>query len=197
MKNLNTPEPKLAPPGAGLPFPARLMVRWIVGPYLAGKGERAEMSKSFTRGHEKVREVYLSIPENLRDQKVLVPSQRGLEDSSRYWSAAMVLEHLEIVGRGIAGVIVPLSNGVVPNQEVSTALVKPFGKSSPPERFDSFEKFRASLIPELDSKIKDFESPTTLPHPWFGPMTARKWYWLLGMHTGIHFKQMKAIRSGL
>ncbi len=187
-------EPKLAPPGAGIPLPARIFLQLVVNPFVAGREDREKMRKRFNRLHEKIREVYLSIPEKERERKVLVPPQRGLEDSSRYWSAAMVLEHLEIVGRAIGEAVVNLSNGKMPVGKADTARVKPQGKQSSESILASFESFRSEFIPGLESRIVDFNSKTLAPHPWFGKLTARKWYWVLGMHAGIHLEQIEAIR---
>lgn len=190
-------EPKLAPPGAGIPWPARVFLRLVVNPFVAGRESREVMRTRFEKVHARMSKEFLAIPEALRDQKVLVPSQRGLEDSSRYWSAAMVLEHLEIVGTAIATGLIEVANDRDPGLKPDTALVKPKGTLTAPETFARFEKFRAELLPMIDAQVKSFESRRTLTHPWFGPLTAKKWYWLLGIHGGIHLQQLRAIRSGL
>jgi hypothetical protein len=155
------------------------------------------MRVRFERKHQRVREEYLAIPDALREKKVLVPPQRGLEDSSRYWSAAMVLEHLEIVGRAISEGLVKLANDQDPGMKADTATVKPRGALTAPEIFASFEAYRTTVLGGIDSRVKNFESKRTMPHPWFGEFTARKWYWLLGIHADIHLVQIRAIRAGL
>lgn len=193
----NSTEPKLAPPGAGIPWIARMVLRWYVNPRVAGREPLETMRARFERKHERLREEYLAIPESLREKKVLVPPQRGLEDSSRYWSAAMVLEHLEIVGSAIVDAIVKLANDEDPGVKPDTAKVKPRGALTAPEIFASFEKWRAGVLPFLDARVKSYDSRRTLAHPWFGEFTARKWFWLLGMHADIHLNQIRAIRAGL
>jgi hypothetical protein len=188
---------ELAPPGAGIPFPQRIFLRWILNPFVAGREDPALSDRRFERLHEKIEKTYLEIPEALRGKKVLVPPQRGLEDSSRYWSAAMVLEHLEIVERGVAGIIVELSHKRSPTQTVSTALVKPVSGMTPGEALLRFRVLRADFLPNLHAKIGDLNARGTHRHPWFGPFTARKWNWLLGIHAGIHLRQLRAIRNGL
>lgn len=193
----SSPTPKLDAPGAGIPLPARLFLRFWLNPFVAGKEDPAVSRKRFDRLHEKLREIYLSIPEARRTERVLVRPIRGLEDSSRFWSAAMVLEHMEIVGRGIGEVIVSLSNEIVPDLKPDTAAVKPLGSRSGEEALLAFEKFQKNLMPSVESRVKNLDAKARLPHPWFGPFTARKWYWLLGIHAGIHLDQMKQIRDGL
>lgn len=190
-------EPKLAPPGAGIPWIARLVLRWVVNPRIAGREPMETLRARFERKHQRVLEEYLAIPEGLREKKVLVPPQRGLEDSSRYWSAAMVLEHLEIVGSAIVAGIVKLANDEDPGVKPDTAKVKPRGELTAPEIQANFEKWRAGVLPFLDARVKSYETRRTLAHPWFGEFTARKWFWLLGIHADIHLTQMRAIRKGL
>jgi hypothetical protein len=109
----------------------------------------------------------------------------------------MVLEHIEIVDRGVAGLIIDLSNHRKPTQEVKTALVKPVSGMSPAEAYSRFRKLRMEFFQEYRAKIGDLNAPETHAHPWFGEFTARKWNWLLGMHAGIHLQQLQAIRERL
>ncbi len=191
------PTPKLDAPGAGIPFPARLFLRFWLNPFVAGKEDPARSRHRFDRLHEKIREVYLSIPEAQRTARVLVRPIRGLEDSSRFWSAAMVLEHLEIVGSGIGEIIVSLSNEIVPDLKPDTAAVKPLGSRSGEEALLAYEKLQKNLMPSVESRIGNLSAKARLDHPWFGPFTARKWYWLLGIHAGIHLDQIQQIRNEL
>lgn len=187
--------PKLDVPGAGIPRIARLFLRFWVNPFIAGKEDPALSRKRFDRLHEKIREVYLTIPEARRSERVLVRPIRGLEDSSRFWSAAMVLEHLEIVGSGIGEIIVSLSNEVVPPVTPDTATVKPIGSRSAEEALLSYEMLQKNLMPSVESRMGSLDARAELAHPWFGRFTARKWYWLLGIHAGIHLDQIEQIRS--
>jgi len=51
----------------------------------------------------------------------------GIEDSSRYWSVAMALEHLGEVGLNIAVGIVELSRNMTVTVKVDIAELKPKG----------------------------------------------------------------------
>ena len=192
---MSEPEPKLAPPGAGIPFYQKLFLRLYVNPFVAGREPLEKMRARIERKHLRVREEYLAVPEKLRDRKVLVPPQTGLDDSSRYWSAAMVLEHLEIVGSQMGEGIVHLTNGRSPKSKADTAKVKPRGALSAFEIFGSFDGWQSGFLARLDSGVKDFDAKGTYDHPWFGPFTARKWLWVLGIHADIHLKQLRAIRK--
>lgn len=191
----NQVAPKLAPPGAGIPLFARMFLQFFLNPFVAGKEDPIKSRKRFDRLSEKVREIYLAIPEARRSERVLVRPIRGLEDSSRYWSAAMVLEHIGIVSESVGEVIVSLSNEIVPDLKPDTAAVKPLGAQSAEESFLAFEKLQKNLMPSLESRVKNLDARAKLSHPWFGPFTARKWYWLLGIHVGIHLEQIRQIRK--
>ena len=65
-------------------------------------------------------------PSDFRE-KVRIGPVWGLEDSSRYWSADLILEHLIEVGTGIAIVIVELSHGEKPSVQADTADAKSEG----------------------------------------------------------------------
>jgi hypothetical protein len=189
--------PKLAPPGTGIPIYQKLFLRLYVNPFVAGREPIEKMRARAERKHENLRDAYLAIPEGLRAKKVLVPPQTGLEDSSRYWSAAMVLEHVEIVGSAMVEVMAKLKNGQVPEVKADTATVKPHGVLTADKIFASYERWRAGVFSALDTRGGDFKSSRTFGHPWFGAFSARKWLWVLGIHAELHIKQLAAIRLGL
>jgi hypothetical protein len=109
----------------------------------------------------------------------------------------MTLEHILIVGSGIDFVITELTNDRQVGQKVDIALVKPKGQLNPEQTLMLFKDYVETTIPKLDQKIKNRESKLTHIHPWFGPMPARQWYWLLPVHAGIHLQQIKEIKKGL
>lgn len=190
-------EPKLAPPGAGLPFPQYLFVRYVLGPMKSRKKSWEENRDHFNVELGRILELIKDMSEEELTKRVLVPSQPGLEDSSRYWSVAMTLDHLMIVSANIAAIIEKLGRGESFPTRADTALVKPAIQENGTQtrlRFESFHKGFAQRV--LDSAL-DRDSPIRHEHPWFGPFTAAQWYWLLGTHNGIHRRQIQAIRRGL
>lgn len=196
---MDTPslEPQLAPPGAGIPLPQRILCRYYLRPFVAGRSKWEESKKHFEKLSEKILKEIEGLSENQLNQRVLVPAQPGLEDSSRYWSVAMTLEHLVIVGRAILAGVESLSHEQVPDYKVDTAKVKPSGKRTADDDIADFKKFSSEEFAALHEKIKNKDSRITLSHPWFGPMTAKEWYWLLAMHQGIHLKQIRNIKKNL
>ncbi|TAL26868.1 MAG: DinB family protein [Alphaproteobacteria bacterium] len=188
---------KLGKPGAGLPFLEGLVVRWWVGPVVSKKSDWEENKRKF----EKTTQSLLKLVEGLDDKKlatkVLVPPQQGLEDSSRYWSASMLFEHLIIVGKKTKGGIIALSQGVVPDVKVDTGKVKPSGDPSPAGIMAAYRAFAATVMADIDREVKDKNSKAVLHHPWLGPLNCRQWHWLLATHQGIHLRQLREIVKGL
>jgi hypothetical protein len=119
-----TPELNLAPPGAGLP-PLELLVarllftinRWIASP-------ESDVTR-FNRERLAIRTLVSACEDNSGAHRVLIKRVPGLEDSSRFWSVWMTLDHLRIVHTAIRDVIRGLAICRVPPGAASTAAVKP------------------------------------------------------------------------
>ncbi|MCE9520473.1 MAG: hypothetical protein K8R87_13080, partial [Verrucomicrobia bacterium] len=162
----NAVTPALAPPGAGLPalelFFARLLVGWK-----SKRTSRDDSAKLFATEHTTILQLIAGRNLSLLSQPVLIKRLPGLEDSSRYWSALMTLDHLRIVNREIAGVIASLCTGKIPLRTASTAAVKPS------------QFVDENVIANFTQSCRDLESvvatqtnlKTTAKyaHPWFGP----------------------------
>lgn len=188
--------PRLDKPGAGLPFPDNLIVRWYVGPFQSRRADKETNLRVFALAGVKVYKEAGSVPAEKRDVKVLVPPMRGVEDSSRYWSVNDVLEHLLITGEGMRGVIETLAAGKTSDYEVKIENFKPKGKYLGGDGRPDFKTF----IEETAERLKNLDIRDAGPthrHPWMGPFNALQWMWLLAGHTGIHLNQLLAIKKGL
>lgn len=188
-----TEEPKLDKPGAGVPWAEKMVMRFYIKPFVARRATWEQSTESFNAITKKIEDVIAGLTDEQMNKKILVPPQRALEDSSRYWSVAMVLEHLVIVGMGISTVIRRLSSGKAMAGVSDTATVKPMGHKTAEQARAEFQKFCHEFFPQVLTTVMDRESPLTFRHAWFGPMTAREWYWLLGAHQAIHLKQIREI----
>ena len=195
---MNNPSPTtLQPPGAGLPWGEYALSRYILLPLASRKLDWGRAGALFQREGRKVLSLFDALPVGRQTERVLVPRLRGMEDSSRHWSAAMTVEHLNIVGRAILDVIASLRAGIVPSRKGSTADVKPRGEETAAET-------RAKFVQLLADSAEADGLPPLLPgdgpryaHPWFGPMDAHRWHALSGIHQSIHRQQLEAIRDGL
>ncbi len=189
----NVSPPKLAAPGAGVPFFQRIFFRYYLAPFVAKKSNWDRNLKLFMAMHDKFMSLVTLMDEKTLVTPVLIPPQTGLEDSSRFWSPVMVLEHLNIVNRAFLELIVSLSQGVVPPFKADTARVKPTGALPPQQVIDDFVSFNQALPESFASRIADRHNQVTFEHPWFGPLNVLQWQWVLAVHMGIHLKQLREI----
>jgi hypothetical protein len=186
--------PKLQPPGKGLPkielFLARLLVGWK-----ARQTERAEAAANFEFEKAEILRLVRNIDPNSGAKQVLIKRLRGLEDSSRFWSIYMTIDHLRIVNEGTADLIVTLANGERPKRVVSTADVKP---SAAAER-SSVQEFErvCNRFQETVQSIANLKTNLTWPHPWFGELNAERWHFFAGFHMSLHRQQILAIQRQL
>ncbi len=191
-------EPQLAPPGAGIPAPHRLFMTYVVRPFIAARSDWQENARLFRRWTEKIEAELLGMSDRELTQRVLVPPQIGLEDSSRFWSVAMALEHLVIVGSKIEMLIGELAEERVPPQaKVDTAAVKPLGELSAEQAVREFRAWAHGAEKRVLETSRSRTSKAHLVHPWFGPFNSLSWQWLLAQHHGIHLKQIREIKKGL
>jgi hypothetical protein len=187
-------DPRLAPPGAGLPevelFVARLLSRWRVW-----TGSRDSFNADFERERAAISRLYRACDAPTAAQRFLINRLPGMEDSSRCWSVWMTLDHLRIVNRGIANTISKLAKEIVPKGTASTAGVKP----APTANASVVAEYEASCDAVLAAAAAapNLRTKARFAHPWFGPMDAFAWYGMAGNHMRIHRKQLERIIQGL
>jgi hypothetical protein len=184
----------LAPPGAGLPRLELLVARALFG-LRRWTGSRRSFDVRFARERELVRAVLRTCDAEAGARRVLIRRIAGLEDSSRYWSVWMTLEHLRIVHESLALLIRELVREVTPAGAASTAAVKPSADVGP-EVLAAFEASCDALASAVAAS-PSLNTHARYPHPWFGPLNAAGWHALAGMHMGIHRVQIERILIGL
>lgn len=187
-------EPKLAPPGAGLPA-MELVAARIIFRVRVWRGNRDSFTALFERERGRIRELTRDLNEEDAGRRVLIRRPIGIEDSSRNWSVWMTLEHLRIVNDGITGILRSLTNGRVPPGQASTAAVKP-GATVDGSVVEVYEASCDALLAE-GAGSRELETAVRFAHPWFGALNAREWYAMAGMHMGIHRVQLERIVAGL
>jgi hypothetical protein len=185
---------QLAPPGAGLPKLELSIARLIFDfsqslstPTKTARLIRQEQAASLT--------LLESVSPVQASERILIKRLRGLEDSSRYWSMFMTLDHLRIVNTQVASVIGQLRAGTRPARPVSTADVKP----SLDVNSSVIAAFNASCT-ALEQAVQDdddLRTTTRFAHPWFGPLDARGWHFMAGFHLRLHRRQLERIRTAL
>lgn len=183
-------EPKLAAPGTGLP-PHELMIGRMLFALGRRLQSRAKVRERFVREHSTISGLVARCPEELRGQRVLVARSPGMEDSSRYWSVWMTLDHLRITNLAFAMAVGSLAKGEVPGRKASTADVKP----DPGVDAAVEAAFAASCGEYLrvEEAVADLRTPLRYEHPWFGPLDAAGWHALAAGHMRIHRRQLENI----
>jgi hypothetical protein len=194
MKQEHPSIPQLAAPGAGLPkierFVANLMIRWK-----AARTGREKATAMFEAERSAILHLLDGLDAAALTRPVLINRLPGLEDSSRYWSLLMVVDHLRIVNRNIARVIASLGAGRLPEGEASIAAVKPSPQVTQAviDEFDQGCHDFASAV----AAVKDLKTTLLFTHPWFGPMNAATWHFMIAFHMQLHHRQMNRILDGL
>lgn len=182
--------PQLEAPGAGLPrtelFVSRVGFR-MMSVFLS----RRMANRWFQAEAEKILALARSLTPEQAARRVLIPRLAGLEDSSRYWSVYMTLEHLCIVDSEIARVTETLAAGHRVPEVVSTAAVKP-AETADGSTLQRFEQISRDYLTRLEA-VKDSRSRLTLKHPWFGELGVTNWHQLGAIHHRIHRKQIECI----
>ncbi len=129
-------------------------------------------------------------------KRVLVPELFGLEDNSRYYSVAMVIKHLLIVGNALQTRIPLLSKGTKLDKHVKIEDVKPYIQIDD-DIVHQFEVFLSTYREKLTRNVEDIHIDNTSQHPWFGEFNPKQWS-ILGMaHQIVHRRQIEAIISSL
>jgi hypothetical protein len=192
MGNEMIREPKLAPPGAGLPklelLIANLTFRWG-----RSRCSRGKVILDFARRKEEILALVRQTDEKICAQRVLIPRLKGLEDSSRYWSVFMTLDHLRMVNEVITAVISSLVAGEVPSRVASTANVKP-NPNVDQEIVTAFEE-SCERLEQCVAENPNLTTEKKYTHPWFGPLDAASWHFMASFHMNLHRKQIHSIVS--
>jgi uncharacterized damage-inducible protein DinB len=187
-------EPKLAPPGAGLPLPELLIGRMLFG-LRRWTGNRESFDERFKQERTTIRTLLKNVDDASLAQRVLIRRPPGLEDSSRYWSVLMTLDHLRIVHEAFVGIFTALGNGKVPEGKASTAAVKPDPEVTAAVVME-YEASCDALLAAVTA-LPNLKTSVRFAHPWFGPLDAYGWHALAGGHMGIHRVQIERILAGL
>lgn len=188
--------PRLEPPGAGLGAVEGWVVRRLSFPFFRRSHSFDSATRVFEREGARIEDLCgLFTPEQFT-RRVLVPPMAGIEDSSRFWSAAMLIEHVVIVGESISKVLVFLSHGQVPPFTVDIAAIKPRGLRGAAVMAD----FRR-LLAEYPGLVRtDLPRPSDAPHfahPWLGELDIHGWHCLAAVHLRLHRRQLQRIRQAL
>jgi hypothetical protein len=186
--------PKLAPPGAGLPWLELIILRLVFG-FLRRRTTREQAAALVAEERDVILKLARRCDPESGSRCVLIDRLRGMEDSSRFWSVFMTLDHLRIVNRAISEVIRLLGRGQIPARQVSIADLKP----SPQADQSVIVEFEKSCerLERRASELPDLRTAQRYAHPWFGPLDAAGWHFLAGFHMQLHRRQIERILCDL
>lgn len=185
--------PKLDKPGAGLPFIEWAVAKYIVFPRRFKNSSKEKALADFAEQSDKILKLARGLSSEQLIERRLIARLQGLEDSSRYWSVAMTLDHLTIVGNLMSHAVIELSKGNNALKVVGTAEVKPGAAADAARSLKDFEGMTERFLLEVGKANIDVRSKVTHPHPWFGPLNAYQWLVFAAPHENIHRKQIEAI----
>ncbi len=177
-----------------MPYLEWAVAKFILIPNLLKHANKTKALVNFSEVSEDIIQLCADLsPEELGKRR-LIKRLRGLEDSSRFWSVAMTLEHLIIVDTTMLKVITDLSTGSTDLKPVGTAEVKPNGTSRLDQIVQEFNAVQTDFIERSKIVNVDAFPQAKLSHPWFGPLNALEWLTFAGLHSDIHRRQVKAIK---
>lgn len=151
-----------------------------------------ESQTMFLEQVDKVIGLYQTIKPEDKTKKILIPRLMGLEDSSRYWSANMTLEHIMIVTHGMTNIIETLGAERTLTTSISMADLKP-QEHSDDDMVSNFWELMHQCANRVGEIFQNRNSTATYPHPWFGPLNTHGWHTLLPLHTSVHRRQLEKI----
>lgn len=189
----NSIQATLAKPGAGIPWLEQKIGGFMLRIY-AARGGREEVLEDFARSADEVLRLAANLDETRGRGRVLIPRLRGIEDSSRYWSPYMIVEHICLVDGPVLALVRLLSAGRTSDRRGGPADVKPSPEAGP----ESLEKLRGIVadwrehLPAAD-KLKQSKRH---PHSWFGLLNAHQWLAMAAWHHRLHLKQLEAVLAG-
>jgi hypothetical protein len=182
--------------GAGLPRHQLLALRYVAFPLLKKLYTWEKSFEVFEAESRHIIDLAARLDEKELFTRVLVPQTFGIEDNSRYYSAAMVLEHLTQVGQSIRDGIITLSHNTSIERDVTIEAYKPYGEIDS-HVIETYSRMTANYRTKILNRIGNPRASATHEHPWFGPMTPHGWLVLSALHQRIHRRQLEKIIKGL
>lgn len=185
--------PQLQPSGAGVPSWQRLAGKYFYLPLWCQYSSWERTPDILEAQADRLLQGAASLGDELLRRRVLVPPLVGIEDSSRYDSYAMVLEHLTIVGHAVARIVEYLGHGRRPAFVLRPAEVKARGLAEAAEVVAGYREMLATFRRAALDAGADRRSPLRHEHPWFGPLDTYQWLCFATLHQVVHGKQARAI----
>ncbi len=186
----------LAPAGGGLSPLRAFAARRILFPLADSFFTFDRALKHFLKEGRRAVELAATLERDELFERVMVPPLFGLEENSRYYSTAMALEHLLIVGLSLRDRIPPLSRGEHLDREVRIEDYKPYVEI-PDEIVQIYGEFLEGFEEHLRKDLGDIHRENRHIHPWFGALNPKQWMVMGAIHQSVHRRQIEAIVASL
>jgi hypothetical protein len=185
--------PQLAPPGGGLPWFESLVTRFF-GRRMLSRYDWESAQATIARISSQLAKEAIAMDDATFGHRVLIKRPRGLEDSSRFWSPEMVLEHLAITGEMFTDYVVALSHDRPVKDRRGIADIKPSGGLGK-AIITRFAAVHEAIPARLAAEAGPLREGPGYVHAWFGTLNASEWLFLTAFHLGLHERQWRAIRA--
>jgi hypothetical protein len=182
--------------GAGLSKGRAFFLKYLGFPVLNSLITWDRALTIFEKEGESIVQLANSVSNDRLKERVLVPKLFGLEDNSRYYSIAMVLRHLLIVGNALQERIPSLSQGKKLEKEIKIEEYKPY-EVIDDNIIQEYEDFFKGFREALESKVDNIYLENSHEHPWFGNLKAKEWAVMGAIHQIVHRRQIEAIIKDL
>ena len=178
--------------GGGISTSKRLLAKHLMFPPLNKTISWKKDWDIYDKEGEKILTLASSLDHEQLFKRILVHKLFGLEDNSRYYSIAMVIKHLLIVGNALQNRIPVLSRGEKLDGHVAIEDVKPYTEIED-DIVEQFEAFLSTYREILEREVEDIYIDNTSAHPWFGEFNPKAWSILGMVHQTVHRRQIEAI----
>lgn len=178
--------------GKGLPVVDALLLKRIIFPVLKTFMSWNMGMKLFENIGNRILNDVKELDDKTLFKRALITKTYGIEDSSRYYSPAMVLWHLVYVGGAIQEGIISLSKNESLDFVVKIENFKPFVEISN-NIVSEYEMFLKEYRRTIEENVKDKHIRNYHVHPWFGPLNPHQWLVMSAIHQLIHKRQLRKI----
>ncbi len=179
----------------GLPWIKEFVGRYVTFPAYCRTTSFERVTRDFHTEIHRIEELCGRFSPDDFVRRVTVDPIIGLEDDERHWSAAMVVEHVVLVGEAIGRTIVFLSRDQEPPQPFARETVRPRGAKG------------VEILPALRALALDYPRivegelgpgrACSHAHPIFGELDLHRWHCLSVAHLRVHRRQLHEIRRRL
>jgi hypothetical protein len=170
------------------------LARYVLFPLATARLKRPEAMAMVPRLGQQILAACQQMPPAQQMERRLIARFPGIEDSSRFWSLAMTMQHLYITGDAMANITQRLAQGQTVADVVRIEDVKPPEQLEPAEVAARYAQFLSGYAARMEALATASHWKTHRHmHPWFGAITAHQWLCLNGLHHQIHLKQVQQI----